>query len=152
MANQQIKKSISIHNRKASHEYHFLEKFVAGMVLKGSEIKSIRMGKINLQDAFCLVVDGQVYVRGLHITPYVMGGFHNHEAKAERKLLLSKREIAKLEDKSKDQGLTIVPTKVFVNDRGWAKMEIAIAKGKKLYDKRGDLKEKDMKREMRERF
>lgn len=151
MANSQIKKSVSITNRKAAHEYYFIEKFVAGLVLKGSEIKSIRMGKAMLQDAFCMVIDGQAYVRELHITPYAMGGYSNHEAKSERKLLLSKKEIAKLSDKDQDQGITIIPTKLFVNDRGWAKLEIALAKGKKLYDKRQSLKEKDMKREMRER-
>lgn len=149
---QQFQKRININNRKASFEYHFLEKMVAGIVLKGSEIKSLRMGKVNLQDAYCLTVNGEAFVRNMHINPYAMGGFNNHEAKAERKLLLSKKEIRKLELKSQDQGIAIIPTRLFINDRGWAKLEIALAKGKKLYDKRQSIKDKDMKREAKERI
>ncbi|MEH0155481.1 SsrA-binding protein SmpB [Limibacter armeniacum] len=144
----EIKKKVSIRNRKASHEYQFIDKYVAGIVLKGSEIKSIRMQKVNLQDAFCLFIDGELFVRSMHINPYEMGGFANHEAKADRKLLLSKKELEKLDTKLKEKGLTIVPTHLFINDRGLAKLEIALAQGKKLYDKRNDLKEKAIKREM----
>jgi SsrA-binding protein len=146
-----IQKSVNIQNRKASHEYHFIETFIAGMVLKGTEIKSIRMGRVNMQDAYCLFIKGECWVRGLHISPYEMGGYANHEAKAERKLMLSKRELRKLESKLKESGLTLVPTRMFINDRGWAKLQIALAKGKKLYDKRDDLKDRDMRRDMERR-
>jgi len=139
---------VSILNRKASHEYHFLDKYTAGMVLKGSEIKSIRMGKINMQDAYCLFLDNELWVRGLHISPYEMAGYANHEGKADRKLLLTRREMRKLSQKMKETGLTIVPTRLFITDKGWAKLDIALAKGKKLYDKRQDIKEKDIKRDM----
>lgn len=144
----QFQKKISIQNRKASHEYQFLDKNIAGMVLTGSEIKSIRMGKVNMQDAFCLFINKELWVRSLHISPYEMAGYANHEGKADRKLLLSKKELRKLEQKMKESGLTIVPTHLFINDRGWAKLGIALAKGKKLYDKRHDIKAKDSKRDM----
>lgn len=150
---EEIKKSISITNRKASHEYHFIEKFVTGIVLTGTEIKSIRLGRVNLQDAYCLVDRGEIYVQGLHISPYEMANAYNHEAVRIRKLLMQKREINKLENKLKDKGVTIVVTKLFINDRGWVKLEIALAKGKKLFDKREDIKDRDVKREMaREKF
>ncbi len=143
-----IKKDIYIKNRKASHEFEFLEKFTAGIVMKGTEIKALRMGKVNLQEAFCLFIGHELYVRGMHISPYERGSIHNHVGKADRKLLLTKKELKKLEDKAKDTGLTIVPTEIFINGRGWAKLGIALAKGKKLYDKRNDIKERDIKREM----
>lgn len=143
-----IQKNVSISNRKASYEYHFLDKYVAGMVLKGSEIKSIRMGKVNMQDAYCLFISGELWIRSLHISPYEMGGHANHEGKADRKLLLTRREMRKLEDKMKESGLTVVPTRLFISKKGWAKVQIAIAKGKKLYDKRQDIKDKDTKRDM----
>lgn len=143
-----IKKSVSIRNRKASHEYLFLEKYTAGIALKGTEMKSIRMQKVNLQDAFCVFIGNELFVRGMHISPYEMGGFTNHEAKADRKLLLTKRELGKIQNALKDKGVTIVPTHLFINDRGWTKIGIAIAKGKKLYDKRQDIKEKDIKRDL----
>ena len=143
-----IQKRVNIQNRKASHEYSFLDKYVAGMKLKGSEIKSIRMGKVNMQDAYCLFINGELWVRSMHISPYEMAGYSNHEGKADRKLLLSRKELNKLEQKLKETGLTVVPTRLFINDRGWAKLEIALAKGKKLYDKRQDIKAKDVKRDM----
>ncbi|WP_026210145.1 SsrA-binding protein SmpB [Flexithrix dorotheae] len=143
-----IQKTVNIKNKQASHEYHFIDKFLAGIMLKGSEIKSIRMGKVNLRDSFCTFFNNELWVRNMDISPYLMGGYANHSAKADRKLLLTKKELKKLEEKLKDVGLTIVPTRLFINDRGLAKMEIALAKGKKLYDKRQDLKEKDLKREM----
>jgi SsrA-binding protein len=146
-----IQKHVNISNRKASHDYHFLDKYTAGIVLKGTEIKSIRMGKVNLQHAFCLFLNGECWVRDLHISPYEMAGFENHQAKADRKLLLTAREMRKLEQALGEAGLTLVPTRLFINDRGLAKVEIALAKGKKLYDKRESLKEKDQKRDM-ERF
>lgn len=143
-----IQKKVHIKNRKASHEYQFIDKYIAGMVLSGSEIKSIRMGKVNMQDAFCLFIGKELWVRSMHISPYEMAGYANHEGKADRKLLLSKKELRKLEQKMKESGLTIVPTRLFINDRGWAKIEIALSKGKKLYDKRQDIKAKDVKRDM----
>ncbi|ANQ49215.1 SsrA-binding protein SmpB [Flammeovirga sp. MY04] len=145
----EIKQKVKIKNRKASHEYEFIEKFVAGVSLKGTEIKSIRMQKVSLQDAFCLFIGSELIVRAMHIAPYEMGGsYNNHEAKADRKLLLTKKELSKLDRKVKENGFTIVPTQLFINDRGLAKIEIALARGKKLYDKRNDLKAKDQQREM----
>ncbi|MEM1135013.1 MAG: SsrA-binding protein SmpB [Bacteroidota bacterium] len=143
-----FKKDISVRNKKANFEYHLVEKFTAGLVLKGSEIKGIRTGKVSLSEAFCLFIGEGLWIRNMHIAPYEMGGFHNHEAKADRKLLLTKRELKKLEAGSKDTGMTIIPVSLFINDRGFAKVQIALAKGKKLYDKRQDIREKDLKREM----
>jgi len=140
-------KSISILNKKASFEFSFLEKFVAGMVLTGTEIKSIRLGKANITDGFCVIQNGEIFVRNMEITPYDKGTHYNHEPKRDRKLLLKRTEIRKLENKLKDQGLTIVPLKLFISDDGWAKMEIALAKGKKLFDKRQDIKKRDTERE-----
>ena len=148
---KEIQKSVSIKNRKASHEYHFIDIYQAGVVLQGTEIKSIRMGKVTISDAFCLFIGNELFLRNLHISQYDMGNIHNHEEKADRKLLLKRKELKKLQYDAQDVGLTIIPTKVYVNDRGLAKIEIALAKGKKLYDKRQDLKAKDAKREI-ERF
>jgi len=141
-------KQINIRNKKASFEYQFLEKFVAGIVLQGTEIKSIRLGKVNLQDAYCTFMQKELFVKALHISPYSMGTHYNHEAKRDRKLLLKKRELKKLRTKSTEKGLTLIPTRVFVNEKGLAKLEIALAQGKKIYDKREDIKTKDMKREL----
>ncbi len=145
---KEIQKSISIKNRKASHEYHFIDIYQAGVVLQGTEIKSIRMGKVTISDAFCLFIGNELFLRNLHISQYDMGNVHNHEEKADRKLLLKRKELKKLQYDAQDVGLTIIPTKVYVNDRGLAKIEIALGKGKKLYDKRQDLKAKDAKREL----
>ncbi len=145
---KEIQKSVSIKNRKASHEYHFIDIYQAGVVLQGTEIKSIRMGKVTISDAFCLFIGNELFLRNLHISQYDMGNVHNHEEKADRKLLLKRKELKKLQYDAQDVGLTIIPTKVYVNDRGLAKIEIALAKGKKLYDKRQDMKEKDAKREL----
>jgi SsrA-binding protein len=143
-----IAKKVSIENRRASFEYFFLETYEAGLVLTGTEIKSIRQGKANLQDAYCLFIDHELYVRNLHISPYTEGTHYNHQPLRERKLLLTKRELRKLLEKSKDQGLTIIPIRLYTSERGFAKLEIALAKGKKLYDKRDSIKERDVKREM----
>ncbi|MBB6458995.1 SsrA-binding protein SmpB [Flammeovirga kamogawensis] len=143
-----IKQKVKIKNRKASHEYEFIEKFVAGVSLKGSEIKSIRMQKVSLADAFCVFIGDELIIRSMHIAPYEMGGFNNHEAKADRKLLLHRKELDKLDRKVKENGFTVIPTQLFINDRGLAKIEVALSRGKKLYDKRNDLKEKDQKREL----
>ena len=140
-------KSISILNKKASFEFSFLEKYVAGMVLTGTEIKSIRLGKANITDGFCVIDKGEMVVRNIEVSPYEKGTHYNHEPKRDRKLLLKKSEIRKLQSKLKDQGLTIVPLKLFISEEGWAKLEIALAKGKKLFDKRQDIKKRDTERE-----
>jgi SsrA-binding protein len=139
---------INIRNKKASFEYHFLETFVTGIKLLGTEIKSIREGKATISDAFCTFINEELYVRNLHISEYSHGSFYNHEAKRDRKLLVTKKELKKLLVKSQDKGLTIVPLKIFIIERGFAKMEIALAQGKKSFDKRDSLKERDVKREM----
>ncbi len=143
-----IVKNLSIRNRRASFEYSFLDKFTAGMRLTGTEIKSIRLGKVNLDDAYCLLLNGEMFVRNLHVNEYAQGTRFNHDPKADRKLLLNKRELRKVENELKNQGLTIIPIHIFINDRGYAKMEVAIAKGKKLHDKRESIKERDVQREM----
>ena len=141
-------KIINIKNKKANFQFEFIETFVCGMVLKGTEIKSIREGKVSLTEAFCVFLRGELYVRQMHIAPYTMAASYNHAAVRDRKLLLSKKELEKLETKSEEKGLTIIPVRIFINDRGLAKMEIALGRGKKLHDKRHDLKEKDAKREL----
>lgn len=140
--------NINIKNRKASFEFQFIDKFVAGIVLQGSEIKSIREGKVNLQASYCVIYKNEAYVKELHIAQYKEASYNNHEPKRERKLLLSKREIKKLAAKSQEQGLTIVPIRMFISNKGLAKLEIALAKGKKLHDKRHDIKEKDLKKDL----
>ena len=122
--------NINIKNKKASFEYHFMDKFVAGIVLQGSEIKSIREGKANLQASYCVIYNEEAFVKELHISTYKQASYNNHEPKRERKLLLSKREIRKLAAKSQEQGLTIVPVRLFIINKGLAKLEIALAKGK----------------------
>lgn len=145
-------KSVNILNKKASFEFSFLEKFVAGLVLTGTEIKSIRLGKANITDGFCVIDNGEIILRNAEIAQYEKGTHYNHEPKRDRKLLLKKSEIRKLSSKLKDQGLTIVPLKLFISDEGWAKIEIALAKGKKLFDKRQDIKKKDIERETQRRL
>jgi SsrA-binding protein len=140
--------NIVIKNKKASHDFEFLEKFVAGIQLTGTEIKSLRAGKANLIDSYCVFYKGELYIKGMHIAEYWWGNLNNHDPMRERKLLLKSRELHKLEKKVKESGSTIIAIKVFINDRGLAKAEIALAKGKKEYDKRENLKQKDAKREM----
>ncbi len=140
--------NIRIKNKRANREYFLLEKYVAGIVLTGTEIKSIRNGKANLSDAYCVFENGELFVRAMHIAEYEYGTYNNHLAKRDRKLLLTARELKKLHTKVKEKGLTIVPTVLFINERGLAKLEIALARGKHYYDKREDLKKKDMQREM----
>lgn len=147
-----IAKTVNIKNKKASFEYAFLDTYVAGMVLKGTEIKSIRMGKVQMNDAYCLFDRGELYVTHLHISEYERGTVYNHEPTRVRKLLLKKRELSKLDAKLKDKGLTVIPVRLFVSDRGFAKLEIALAKGKKLYDKREGIKERDVQRELDRNF
>lgn len=140
--------SVQIKNRKASFEYEFIEKYEAGMVLKGTEIKSIREGKASIQEAYCFLRGEEAFVKGMNISPYSNASFESHEMTRERKLLLKKKEIVKLREKTEEKGLTIVPVRLYLNNRGFAKLEIALAKGKKIYDKREDIKKKDQKREL----
>jgi len=143
-----MQQNISIKNRKATFEYELVERFIAGMKLLGTEIKSIRNGRVNLKDSYCQFFRGELYARNMHIAEYELGTCNNHIAKRDRKLLLNKKELQKLEKKTKESGFTIVPTKLFVNDKGLAKLEIALARGKKTYDKRESLKAKDAKRDI----
>ena len=142
------KSPIQIKNRKAAFEYFFIEEFTAGIVLTGTEIKSIRAGKASLVDTYCTIIRGELWVKGMSISPYFYGSYNNHEQKRDRKLLLTRREIGRLESATKQTGYTIVPTLVFIDDHGRAKVDIALCKGKKAYDKRQTLKEKEDRREM----
>ncbi|MGI6291510.1 MAG: SsrA-binding protein SmpB [Bacteroidales bacterium] len=137
---------INIKNRKAEYEYFLLTKYTAGIVLTGTEIKSIRAGKANLTDAYCLFIENELWIRGLHVAEYLQGSYNNHEPKRDRKLLLTKRELKKLQSKLKDNGTTIIPTLLFINENGLAKIDVYLARGKKMYDKRDAIKEKDIRR------
>jgi SsrA-binding protein len=139
---------IIIRNKKASHNYEFLEKYTAGIKLMGTEIKSIRAGKATLTDSYCLFRDGELFIKGMHISEYWWGNLNNHDPLRERKLLLKARELRKIEKKVKESGLTVIVVKVFINEKGLAKAEIAVSKGKKEYDKRETLKRKDTEREL----
>lgn len=138
--------NISIKNRKASHEYFFLDTYIAGIQLIGVEIKSIRNGGVNLSEAYCVFQNGELYLKNTHISPYENAGFVKVDPLRDRKLLLNKNELRKLSEGVSRKGLTIVPTKMFINDRGLCKVEVCLCQGKKTYDKRESLKEKDMKR------
>jgi len=142
------KSPVQIRNKKASFEYFFVDTYTAGIVLTGTEIKSIRLGKASLVDSFCYINNGEIWVKGMNISPYFYGSYANHEAKRDRKLLLTKREIYKLQEATKAVGFTIIPTLVFIDAKGRAKVDIALARGKKEYDKRQTLKEKEDRREM----
>ncbi len=135
-------------NKKASYEYFFEQKFEAGIVLTGTEVKSLRTGQVNLTDAYCVFIKGELWVKNLHIAEYKQGGYANHIPKCDRKLLLNKSELAKLQSKLKNKGTTIIPTRIYFNDKGLAKLEIALARGKKMYDKRETQKEQEAKREV----
>ena len=137
------KSPIQIKNKKASFEYFFIETYTAGIVLTGTEIKSIRLGKASLVDTYCVVINGELWVKGMSVSPYFYGSYNNHETKRDRKLLLTKKESA-----TKQTGYTIVPLLVFIDNKGRAKMDLALCKGKKEYDKRQTLKEKEDRREM----
>jgi len=140
--------NIVIKNRRASFEYEFIERYIAGIQLRGTEIKALRQGKASLNDSYCQFYRGELFVKGLNISEYSWGNINNHDPMRERKLLLTARELRKLERKVRESGLTIIVLKIFINERGLAKVEIALAKGKKSYDKREDLKQKDARREM----
>lgn len=139
---------INIKNKRATFDYELLETFTAGIVLTGTEIKSIRLGKASLVDTFCVVEKGELWVRNMYIAEYFYGTYNNHTARRDRKLLLNRKELRKIDRSVKETGFTIVPTRLFINDRGLAKLVVAIAKGKKSYDKRQTLREKDDKRQM----
>ncbi len=144
--------NINIKNKRASFDYEFIDTFVAGLVLTGTEIKSIRLGKASLVDTYCYFAKGELWVKNMHIAEYFYGSYNNHAARRDRKLLLQKKELKKLERSTKETGFTIVPTRLFINEKGLAKLVIALAKGKKQYDKREALKEKDDKRMMDRAF
>ena len=143
-----MQNNIRIKNKRASWEYFVVEKLVAGIVLTGTEIKSIRGGKASLADSYCYFDAGELFVRGMHISEYSYGTYNNHIAKRDRKLLLNSRELRKLNIKVKEKSMTIIPLVLFINEKGLAKLEIAVARGKHFYDKRNTLKEKDHKREI----
>lgn len=143
-----IAKTISIKNKKAYFEYFLLEEYTAGIQLTGTEIKSIREGKVSFVDSFCSFQGNELFVLNLHISEYSMGTHYNHDPKRPRKLLLNARELKKLQNKTKEKGLTIIPVLLFINDKGFAKLTIALAKGKHSYDKRETIKKKDVQREL----
>lgn len=138
----------SIVNRKAKYEFHKIQELEAGIVLKGTEVKSLKAGNANLSDAYCLFVRGELILKSAFIAEYDHGNIHNHESRADRKLLLKKQELKKLEKKVKEKGYTIIPYKFYFNERGFAKVEIWLAQGKKVHDKRASIKEKDIKRDL----
>jgi SsrA-binding protein len=141
-----MSKNLNILNKKARFEYILIEKYLAGIALLGTEVKSIRDGKVSLNEAYCLFVSGELFIRNMNIAEYSHGNIHNHDPIRQRKLLLEKRELRKLHTKVKEKGFTIVPTRLFINSRGFVKMEIALAKGKNIHDKREAIKERDMKK------
>ena len=142
------KSKIEIKNKRASFDYEFLETFTAGVVLSGTEIKSIRAGKASLADSYCYFANGEPYVKNMHIADYWWGSFNAHDPRRDRKLLLNRTELRRLFRGSREKGLTIVATRLFISDRGYAKLNIALAKGKREYDKRHSIKEKDIRREL----
>lgn len=138
--------NVNIKNKRATFDYELIETFVAGIVLTGTEIKSIRLGKASLVDTYCFIVNHELWVKNMYVAEYFYGTYNNHQARRERKLLLNKKEIEKIERLSKDTGFTIIPTRLFINEKGLAKLVVAVAKGKKVYDKRQSIKERDDKR------
>lgn len=142
------KSNVLIRNKRASFDYEFIDRYEAGIQLYGTEIKSIRDGKAGLADTYCTFLNDELWIKNMHIATYVFGTYNNHDVQRDRKLLLHKKELQKLHKEIKESGLTIVPTKLYINDKGIAKLEIALARGKKSYDKRQTLKEKEDKRMM----
>ena len=139
---------INIKNKRARFEYFIDEEFIAGIVLAGTEIKSIRNGKASIIESYCVIAEGELFIRNMYIAPYENASFYTHKTRGDRKLLLNKKELNRIEKFLKVKGNTIVPLKLFLSDKGWLKIQIACARGKKLHDKREGLKEKDDKREM----
>ncbi len=149
MAKKTVKTpSINIKNKRAPFDYEFVDQFTAGIVLTGTEIKSIRMGKASLVDTYCYFVANELWVKNMNISLYMQGSYNNHQVRRDRKLLLNKKELRNLEQDSKSPGYTIVPIRLFINKNGLAKLDIALARGKKEFDKRQSLKEKEDRREM----
>lgn len=145
-------KEINIKNKRATYDYTIGDTYTAGLVLTGTEIKSIRLGKASLADTFCYVNNGELWVKNMYIAEYFYGTYNNHEQRRDRKLLLNKKEISKIEKNGKEAGFTIVPLRLFINDRGLAKLVIGIGRGKKEYDKRQAIKEREDKRSMARMF
>ena len=141
-------KRIEINNRRATYNYTLLQSYDAGIVLTGTEVKSLRDGKANLNDAFCYFYKGNLYIRNMHISEYKLGTYANHEPKRLRQLLLNARELTKIESKAKEKGFSVIPVRIFESDRGFFKVEISLAQGKKTYDKRNTIKNRDQKREL----
>lgn len=139
---------VNIKNRKAGFEYEFLETFTAGMVLTGTEIKSVRNNKASIAEAYCYFKDGELYIKNMHIADYEKASFYKHDPRRDRKLLLTSHELSRLFKGVQTKGLTIVANRIFLSEKGWAKIDISLARGKKIYDKREDLKNKDAKRNM----
>ncbi|MDR2119598.1 MAG: SsrA-binding protein SmpB [Tannerella sp.] len=152
MGNNKINNGILIKNKRAAFDYELLETFTAGIVLTGTEIKSLRAGKASLVDTYCLIERGEVWVKNMYIAEYFYGTYNNHPERRERKLLLNRKEIRKLENAAKNAGFTIIPTRMFINEKGLAKIVIAVARGKKEYDKREAIKARDDKREIDRAF
>ena len=152
MAKEKPTNQITIKNKRASFDYELLETFTAGLVLTGTEIKSIRLGKASLVDTFAIVERGEVWVKNMYVAEYFFGTYNNHAPRRDRKLLLNRKEIRRLQTAAKDRGFTLVPTRLFINDRGLAKLVLAIARGKKEYDKRQSIRERDDRREMDRMF
>ncbi|MEP6675160.1 MAG: SsrA-binding protein SmpB [Ferruginibacter sp.] len=143
---------MELSNRKAYHEYFFEAKYIAGIVLSGTEIKSLRTGKASFNDSYCIFFNGELFVKSLHISEYAFGTYTNHEPMQERKLLLNKKELKKLENKIKEKGYSIIPLKIFISESGYAKLEIGLGKGKKNYDKRETIKERDTERDIKRKY
>ncbi len=139
---------VSIQNKKAFHEYEIIETYTAGIVLTGTEIKSIREAKASIREAYCYVHRDEIWIKGMTIATYSFGSYNNHQTDRERKLLLRKKEILKIREKLKDKGTTLIPTKVFITERGWAKINFGLARGKKLHDKRESIKARDAKKDI----
>lgn len=143
---------MTISNRKAYFEYNIETKYIAGIVLSGTEIKSLRLGKASFNDSYCIFFKGELFVKSLHISEYNFGSIYNHQPMQERKLLLHKKELRKMENKIKEKGYTIVPLKIFITDKGLAKMEIGLGKGKKIYDKRETIKSRESDRDLKRKY
>lgn len=143
---------VIVKNKKAHLEYNIIETYTCGIVLKGTEIKSIRAGKVNINDAYCIFLWDELWIKNMHIAEYQYGNIYNHDPKRDRKLLLNRHELKRLQTKNKEKGMTIIPIKLFINERGLAKLEIALAKGKKLYDKRESIKKRDIQRELEREY
>ena len=143
---------MEISNRKANHDYFFEATYIAGLVLSGTEIKSLRAGKASFNDSYCVFSKGELFVKSLHVSEYAFGTHYNHEPLQERKLLLNKRELRKLEAKTKEKGYSIIPLRIFLSEKGFFKMEIGLGKGKKHYDKRDSIKERETDRDIKRKF